>query len=209
MEMFWSLLLVVPMMAVVVGLTWVIIKFLILAPLELLCRGIEALFRAVVGKQPRGKPARYQRGTTKVGLRRHAEIIHTFPDDVVWDEDGENVVSPGTLNICVAIIALMESRGWTATSPDIHSFYGWWFNLSNGGERYWVMTQGADECILQTENESAGARRSPEALAAYGQFLTDLNGAMRGDPRFGKMRWAASIDKIDEDWADQPVQEVA
>lgn len=48
-----------------------------------------------------------------------------FPDDTVWDDDGEVIVQTAGLAMATAVAELLRARGMEVSDPEDHLEHGW------------------------------------------------------------------------------------
>ncbi|MEN3953582.1 hypothetical protein [Iodidimonas sp. SYSU 1G8] len=126
--------------------------------------------------------------TQPISIEFNTEI----PDDVVWDEDGEEVVHPGGKAVADVLVALLEEEGLSVSELDEDLEHeSWTMELEWRGAGFRLQVLHIDTCYvfvhggpwLLTRWLSRTAPRQAE-LAAY------VAGLLQTDSRFSNIRVA-------------------
>lgn len=125
-------------------------------------------------------------------LRPEIEFSSGFPDDSIEGEQ-EFVQWPGQ-NVAAALKAALEQRGYRVSEP-IHAHeHGWELNIWRGRKRLWLQISMIDvelNCLTATDM-TFFLWRDAKVLR---EFLSDLHGVLKADPRFKQVRWFARGDR--------------
>ncbi len=110
-----------------------------------------------------------------------------FPDDTVYDDDGNELQFAGQ-NVAKAIGEILAAYGYRMEEPENEEHKGWSMNAHRNGLRFWMLVTAIDGFILQTQDMT---RRLWPDRAAFPAFLRDLHAGLSADPRFSQLRWWA------------------
>lgn len=83
-------------------------------------------------------------------LRSFVTFDSTFEDDMVVDGEGD-ITAPSGRTIMDRLRQGLASAGFACTEVELHSSYGWSFEVGDDGEVIWCMLQFADPWLLITE----------------------------------------------------------
>jgi hypothetical protein len=117
--------------------------------------------------------------------RESAEFLAEFPDDAVYDEDGNETQFAGE-NVSRAIGELLARRGYEVAAPENCDFLGWEFDAKRGGCRFWMRITKIRAFVVVTQDMTY--RLWPKH-GPYIEFLQDLHSVLSDDPRFGEIKW--------------------
>ena len=120
-----------------------------------------------------------------VRLRPNVWFKADFPNDAVYDEDGNEVQFAGQA-VAQAVANLLRARGYRVSEPENGYENGWSLNAHTQGQRFWMQVTFIDDYILQTQDMTW--RLWPNQ-AGYIALLTALDASLKSDPRFTDLRW--------------------
>ena len=123
-----------------------------------------------------------------VKLRPNVWFKADFPDDTVYDQDGNEVQFAGQ-NVAEAVAKTLTAYGYSMEEPESWDENGWSLNAHWKGRRFWMLVTAIDDFILQTKNMTW--RLWPDR-AAFVEFLLHLQAGLNADPRFSQLRWFAA-----------------
>lgn len=114
----------------------------------------------------------------------------SIPDDTI--EDDHDIVQAGGKAVAEALGELLAKAGYAAALPVDEGLNGWTINVRRSGARYTIQIAIPDEVELLIMPRFwppgwLGARDR-----AADQLLLAIDDALRGDPRFGDIRWEKS-----------------
>ena len=116
----------------------------------------------------------------------NAEFCAEFPDDAVWDDDGE-LVQAGGRNVAEMIAEVLRRHAYEVTSPKHQYEHGWDFEAKTRRARFWLQVSGGgDEYSLMTQDWTL--RLWPDRTR-HAELLGVLNVVMQQDGRFSQIRW--------------------
>jgi hypothetical protein len=121
---------------------------------------------------------------------RQITFSSDFPDDLVWDDDGEVVLRTNGLNVALAVAELLRSKYMDVESPTEHFDHGWDLTIRWGNNRFWIqVTVGdPDDAIILTSDRS-GLLAWLGIKSSYSEFHQILHDLLSADGRFHDIRW--------------------
>lgn len=122
-----------------------------------------------------------------VKLKPNVWFKAAFPDDTVYAEDGDEVQFAGQA-VARTIAELLRARGYRVDEPENGYENGWSFDARRQRQRFWMQVTFIDGYILQSRDMTW---RLWPSQAEFIAFLTDLEAALKSDPRFSELRWWA------------------
>jgi hypothetical protein len=120
-----------------------------------------------------------------VNPRPNAWFNADFPDDTVYDDDGNEAQFAGR-NVAEAIAKILTARGYSVDVPENWDENGWWLRARGKGCSFSVLITAIEDFILQTKDMTW--RLWPDR-AAFVEFLRHLQAGLNADPRFSQLRW--------------------
>ena len=120
-------------------------------------------------------------------IRPNAEFCAAFPDDAIWDDDGE-LVQAGGRNVAEMIADVLRRNAYEVTSPKHQHEHGWDFEAKTRRAKFWLqVSDGGGEFSLMTQDWTL--RLWPDRTH-HARLLDLLDLAMRQDGRFSQIRWS-------------------
>ena len=120
-----------------------------------------------------------------MSLRPNVWFAADFPDDTVYDEDGNELQFAGQA-VARAVADLLRARGYRVDEPENEMENGWSLDAYRQKQRFWMQVTLIDDYILQTKDMTW--RLWPNT-AAFEAFLLDLEASLKSDARFSNLRW--------------------
>lgn len=110
-----------------------------------------------------------------------------LPEEPVWDEDGREVVAPGSLPAASAVAEHVRALGYGCTpfQPDLEH-YSWTFEAVADGRRYYINVFHLETDLNVTVDNHSGCLfiGLPGRDEKFRQFVSALSEKMAADPRF-------------------------
>jgi hypothetical protein len=118
-------------------------------------------------------------------LRGSVEVLAEFPDDAVYDDNGDETQFAGE-NVARTIAELLAKRGYEVAEPENCQELGWELDARRSGCRFWMRITKIQEFVIVTQDMTyrLWPNRGP-----YSEFLRDLHAVLGSDARFSRIRW--------------------
>ena len=122
--------------------------------------------------------------------RNFVEFDADFPDDAVWDEDGNNLV-PGGQAIAEYLRNQLRERGLPTSKLVQHHFYGWAFEISSEEVDVWCLLQGGGDWLLIVDPRLSLIERlvGSSRLSGFDKVRSILHDILSNDSHFAKVMW--------------------
>jgi hypothetical protein len=125
----------------------------------------------------------------------HLEFTNDFPEDGIIHEDGDDweIIRPSGMAIAIAIAELVKGAGLPVSDPEPDiEHYCWIFAVAKEQKLFWVRVYDIadDERFLQVKGSSPLLKRWFKRRDLYLDLLSTLFSLLKGDPRFGSVRWS-------------------
>jgi len=135
-------------------------------------------------------------------VKPSVEFLAQFPDDALYDEDGDELQFAGQ-NVAEAIAAALTKRSYVVSEPENCAELGWEFDAQRGGCRFWIRLTKIEEFVLGTRDMTF---RLWPRRPTYVEFLQDLASALADDIRFSQVKWFRDVMPSDGgEWSAGPV----
>ena len=116
----------------------------------------------------------------------------TFDSDIVDESnfsDSGEMILPGGCNISSVIKDNLSEMGLVASYPIQYKFYGWEFEATIKGQKYWFLVQNPESWLLISEDRTGLFGRLKAESELFGNTLRELNLRLTDDERFSHIRW--------------------
>ncbi len=120
------------------------------------------------------------------------EFNTEIPDDIVWDEDGEEVVHPGGRAVADVLLALLEAEGQSVSELEEDLEHeSWTMELEWRGAAFRLQVLHMDTCYVVVHGGPGFLTRwlSRTALR-QAELAVYVAGLLRTDSRFSNVRVA-------------------
>ena len=126
-----------------------------------------------------------------ITVRRNAEFRADFPDDHIWDDNGEDVVQTGGKAVAQAIADILVGLGCTIDGLGDNVGHCWECGFSYQGLALLFHVVGLDPCIFVLQEP----HRATPIISRYFHVLLKLNEQLRRDGRFHDLAWYSYDDR--------------
>jgi hypothetical protein len=113
-----------------------------------------------------------------------------FEDDSAWDEN-DNLLVPGGSSIATLIRDSLCGRGFDCLKIAQHKFYGWRFDVRDGGALLECILQAGDPWLMisQKKRPTLWDSFSSSDSVVLQRLVSSISEILLSDSRFVNVRW--------------------